>query len=264
MARRFSIGQNCNIIGFGTNNGTLMACERMDQMDGSGEKKPGALGSRMVVALLSCPLTLLVFGLPLFLSAGSICFANAWLFLGVMATSWFLILAYLAVNDPVLFEKRTTARKEEYSQTLIKLLLTCALLLALIISGLDFRFRWSNVPPIVGVVFTLVVILGNLMLFVVIKQNTYGSRAVEIQAGQKVIDTGLYALVRHPMYLAFAILFCFSPLVLGSYYALIPALFIPLLLALRIRNEEKLLQKDLEGYPEYIQKVKYRLIPFLW
>jgi protein-S-isoprenylcysteine O-methyltransferase Ste14 len=107
-------------------------------------------------------------------------------------------------------------------------------------------------------------VLGAVMLFIVMKQNTFGSRAVEIQENQRVIDTGLYSVVRHPMYLAFSIIFCFSPLVLGSLYALIPTVLMPWLIALRIRNEEQLLRNGLEGYESYIKKVRFRLIPYVW
>jgi protein-S-isoprenylcysteine O-methyltransferase Ste14 len=209
-------------------------------------------------------LIILIFGLPLFLSAGSLMFAQAWLFLATIAIPGFLMMIYLAVKDPDLFEKRTKVREEEKFQMLLKLLLTLTFISALVVSGLDYRYHWSRVPMFVVVSFTLVMIFGTIVLFNVMKQNTYGSRAIEIQKNQKVIETGLYSVVRHPMYLAFSIIFCFSPLVLGSFYALIFALLMPILIAMRIRNEEQLLQKGLEGYKSYMRKVRYRLIPFIW
>lgn len=191
-------------------------------------------------------------------------FAQAWLFLATIAIPGFLMMIYLAVKDPDLFEKRTKVREEEKFQMLLKLLLTLTFISALVVSGLDYRYHWSRVPMFVVVSFTLVMIFGTIVLFNVMKQNTYGSRAIEIQKNQKVIETGLYSVVRHPMYLAFSIIFCFSPLVLGSFYALIFALLMPILIAMRIRNEEQLLQKGLEGYKSYMRKVRYRLIPFIW
>lgn len=233
-------------------------------MDGSSGKKQRSIFIRIAVAFLFCAMAVILFGLPLFLSAGSLGFANAWLFLGTIGICWMLIFTYLAVKDPDLFEKRTTARGEEKVQSLLETLLTITFLLALVISGLDYRNHWSRVPLFVVVFFTVVLIVGNIMLFLVMKQNTFGSRAIEIQNNQHVIDTGLYSVVRHPMYLAFAIICCFAPLVLGSFYALLLTLFIPVLIAMRIRNEERLLQKGLEGYAAYMGKVKYRLIPYVW
>jgi len=233
-------------------------------MDGSDSKKNRSIVIRVVKAFLFCALIIILFGLPLFLSAGSLRFAKAWLFLGTIAIPGFLIMTYLAVKDPDLFEKRTTAREEEKFQMLLKLLLTLTFLITLVVSGLDYRYHWSRAPLFVVVFFTLVMIFGNIMLFIVMKQNTYGSRAIEIQKNQQVIDTGLYSVVRHPMYLAFSIIFCFSPLVLGSFYALILTLFMPILIAMRIRNEEQLLQKGLEGYTSYMRKVRYRLLPYIW
>ena len=222
------------------------------------------IGFQFIISILLCVVVIVLFGFPLFLSAGSLYFPNAWLFLSIIVTAWFLIFIYLAIKDPSLFEKRTTMRKEERSQTTLKLLLTCTLLGALIISGLDYRYTWSYISVYIVGFFAFVVMAGNIMLFLVMRQNTFGSRVIEIQKDQKVIDTGMYSIVRHPMYLAFSIIFGFSPLVLGSYYALTLSIFMPILIAIRIRREETLLKKDLVGYISYMQKVKCRLIPFVW
>jgi protein-S-isoprenylcysteine O-methyltransferase Ste14 len=219
---------------------------------------------RMVKAFLLSILMILLFGLPLFLSAGSLRFANAWLFLGTITIPGLLLMTYQAVKDPDLFEKRMKVTEEDKFQTLLKLLLTLTFIITLIISGLDYRYQWSSVPLFFVVFFTFVILFGTIMLFIVIKQNSYASRTIEIQENQHVIETGLYSVVRHPMYLAFTIIFCFSPLVLGSFCAFILALLMPILIALRIRNEEQLLQKDLDGYEAYMSKVRYRLIPYIW
>ena len=191
-------------------------------------------------------------------------FTGAWLFLGVFCLSVLLIFTYLAIKDPDLFEKRMKTEEEDRSQMIVKVSLTMIYLITLVVSGLDHRLHWSRVPLVVMIIFTIVVALGAVMLFFVMKQNTYGSRAVEIQENQRVIDTGLYSVVRHPMYLAFSIIFCLSPFVLGSFWALIPAMIMPVLIGMRIRNEERLLQKGLQGYAGYMKKVRFRLIPYIW
>jgi protein-S-isoprenylcysteine O-methyltransferase Ste14 len=137
-------------------------------------------------------------------------------------------------------------------------------LLMLLISGLDFRFGWSAVPIIARAVASVAMAITFVLLFLVMRQNAYASRVIEIQEGQKVIASGAYAVVRHPMYSVFSIMFLVAPFVLGSWFALIPGLAIPFLLTFRIRNEEDLLKKGLEGYEEYLGKTKYRLVPFLW
>ncbi|MCU0373174.1 MAG: isoprenylcysteine carboxylmethyltransferase family protein [Ignavibacteria bacterium] len=129
---------------------------------------------------------------------------------------------------------------------------------------MDFRFHWSYVPLPVVLISTVIMMSGYLMFFIVMKQNTFASRVIEIQYEQKLIDTGLYSIIRHPMYLAGIILYGFTPLVLGSFYALIPMAFLPLLLIIRLQNEEKVLADGLKGYNEYMKKVKYRLLPFIW
>ncbi len=215
-------------------------------------------------ALLFCILSVIFFGLPLFLSAGNIQFWNAWLFLEAFSIPVFLIFIYLSIKNPDLFEKRMKTNEKEVSQNVYKTLLAFVFIISLVVSGFDYRYHLSTVPILVVSIFTIVMLCGLLMLFIVMKQNSYASRVVEIQEGQKLIDTGLYSVVRHPMYLAFSIIFCFSPFVLGSFYALIPIVFMPLLIAMRIKNEEIILQRGLKGYDSYMKKVKYRLIPYIW
>jgi protein-S-isoprenylcysteine O-methyltransferase Ste14 len=227
-------------------------------------EKAGSIVIRIGQALFFCILAATLFGLPLFLSAGSLRFTGAWLFLGVFCISVFFIFTYLAIKDPGLFEKRMKMEEEDLSQTIIKLSLTLIYLVTLIVSGLDYRFHWSRVPRVVVLVFTILEAFGAVVLFIVMKQNTYGSRAVEIQENQRVIDSGLYSVVRHPLYLAFSIIFCFSPLVLGSFYAFILSLLMPVLIAMRIRKEEELLRKGLQGYEAYLRKVRFKLIPYVW
>ena len=215
-------------------------------------------------ALLNCILVIIFFGLPLFLPAGTLRFWNAWLFLGLFDVCFLTILVYLALKNPEYAEKRFRGNETERPQRLVMGLLVTSALVMLVVAGFDYRFHWSSIPGVVVVAAAALIVAGFVMLFFVMSQNSYASRVVEIQEGQKVIDTGFYAIVRHPMYLAFTIIFCFAPVLLGSWYALIPVISIPVLLTFRIRNEEEVLLKGLKGYDAYVRKVKYRLVTFVW
>jgi len=207
---------------------------------------------------------LLLVGLMIFLPAGSLKFWNGWLFLGALFIPMLCVLIYLLFKDPDLLARRMKTREKEKTQKAYLILSLILFLVAFTVPGLDFRFNWSNVPLAVVLISTLIMMTGYLIFFIVMRQNTYASRIIEITDGQKLIDTGLYSHVRHPMYLGATILYGFAPLVLGSFYALIPMIFLPLLLILRIKNEEKVLVKGLKGYEEYMKMVKYRLVPFIW
>lgn len=218
----------------------------------------------IVRTVLNCILVLIFFGAPLFLPAGTLRFWNAWLFLGLFDVCFFLILLYFALTNPEYARKRFKGEEKETPQKVVMSLLIFSALSTLAVAGFDHRFHWSTVPLMFVVVSTVVIIGGFVMLFMVMKQNNYTSRVIEIQKDQKVIDTGMYSIVRHPMYLAFSIIFCFSPFILGSWYSLVPAACIPLLVIFRIRNEEEMLEEGLAGYDLYMQKVKYRLVPYVW
>jgi protein-S-isoprenylcysteine O-methyltransferase Ste14 len=185
------------------------------------------------------------FGLALFLPAGSLAFWNAWLFMGIFVDLMFFFDLYLLRKDPVLLEKRLKATETEKPQRMAMLLLILAVLSTFVISGFDYKYHWSAVPTWVTVIATLVSMAGTIMFFMVMHQNSYASRVIEIQKQQKLIENGLYALIRHPMYLASCMIFCLSPFVLGSYYALLPAIFIPVSIGMRIANEEMILRKGL-------------------
>ncbi len=215
-------------------------------------------------AILNGILALVMFGIPLFISAGTIKFLNAWLFLGIFVICYISILVYFSFTNPQYTQTRYRAAETETAQKVAMSLLIASALVMLVVAGLDFRFRWSHVPFIVVVSFSVIMVLSLLMFFFVMKQNSYASRVVEIQEDQKLIDTGTYAVVRHPMYLAGTILFFSGSIVLGSWFAVFPALCIPFLLTIRIWNEEEVLRKGLKGYEEYTKKVRYRLIPFIW
>jgi protein-S-isoprenylcysteine O-methyltransferase Ste14 len=165
--------------------------------------------------------------------------------------------------DSLLF-KRMNTNERENTQKKVVLLTSIIFLSSLIISGLDFRYQWSKVPLLVVISSAIIVLTGYILFFMVMRQNSYASRVVEIQEKQKVIDSGLYGIVRHPMYSAAILMFMFMPLVLGSFLALIPLLIFPFQMSTRMKNEELILEEGLDGYIEYKKKVRYKIIPLLW
>jgi len=216
-------------------------------------------------AVLRYILALLLVSLLLFLPAGSLKFWNAWMFIGALFLPALFALIYLFKTDPDLLQNRLKTKEKEKIQRIFNILYMIAFIMTLIITGLDFKYHWSVVPVWLVIVAAGIMICSYFMIVLVMKQNRYASRVVEIQIGQKVIDDGLYSVVRHPMYLFASIFFLSIPLVLGSLYALIlPAIIVPFLLIIRITNEEKVLKNNLDGYEKYMKKVKYRLLPFIW
>ena len=191
--------------------------------------------------------------LLIFVPAGSLKFWNGWLFMGALFISMFFILIYLLAKEPDLLTRRLKTKEKEKTQKTYQVLSIIVCLVAFIVPGLDFRFNWSNVPLSVVLISVLIMMSAYLMFFIVMEQNTYASRVIEIQDEQKLINTGLYSFIRHPMYLAGTILFGFAPLVLGSFYSLIPMIFIPVLLVIKIMNEEKVLINGLKGYEQYMK-----------
>ena len=203
-------------------------------------------------------------GLLLFLPAGTFNFLNAWIFIGVLFIPMFFVMIYLAIKKPGLLEKRIKAKEKENVQKTVVGLTALIFIAALIIAGFDFKYNWSKLPNIVTYISTGVLLISYALYVEVLRENEYLSRNVEVQENQKVVDTGLYGIVRHPMYLATIFLYLSIPLILGSIYSFIIFLPFVLLIIKRIKNEEKVLEEGLEGYSEYKKKVKYRLIPFVW
>lgn len=200
----------------------------------------------------------------LFISAGTSAYWEAWLYLAVLLIPIVLILAYLLNNDPALLERRMRLKEKEPAQKLILLLAFFCFFFAFLIPGLDKRFAWSHVPACVVIAADILVLIGYGIVFLVFRENPHASRVIEVAPGQKVISSGPYALVRHPMYLGQSLMFIFSPMALGSYWAMIPALGIVALLIARILNEERVMLERLNGYSAYMQKTIYRLIPGVW
>ena len=189
---------------------------------------------------------------------------QGWLYMLILFFPMFFVLAYLLKNDPALLERRMHTREKETAQRRIVGLSLLYFLVVFTMPGFDVRFGWSNVPPWVSLVADVFVFAGYMTFVWTLVTNSYLSRVVEVNAGQKVISTGPYAIVRHPMYAGIIVMYIASPVALGSFWAAIPALFIVPLLVARIRNEEQVLLRDLPGYAEYTQKVKYRLLPGVW
>jgi protein-S-isoprenylcysteine O-methyltransferase Ste14 len=199
-----------------------------------------------------------------FLPAGTFAYWEAWVYLAILFIPMVFVFVYLLKTDPELLERRLRTREKEGAQKRIIKLSYFYFLLAFLLPGFDRRWGWSTVPLDIVIVADLLVVLGYGIFALVLRENRYASRIIEVEQEQKVISSGPYRIVRHPMYLGMLLMYLFSPLALGSYWAVIPsALIIPLLVA-RIRNEERVLMRDLKGYPDYIQKTKYRLVPGIW
>jgi protein-S-isoprenylcysteine O-methyltransferase Ste14 len=200
----------------------------------------------------------------LFIPAGTLKFWNAWLLIAILFIPILLMGIILAIKDPELLRKRLNAKEKEAEQKSVVVLSALMFIGGFIVAGLDYRFGWSVLPK--GAVFaaTAVFLFSYLLYAEVLRENAYLSRIIEVQESQKVVDTGLYGVVRHPMYAATILLFLSMPLVLGSLFSFIIFLIYPAITVKRIKNEEEVLERELEGYSEYKSRVKYRLIPFVW
>jgi len=217
-----------------------------------------------VQAIIKYLLGVVLAGAAVFIPAGTLQFFNGWLFMGVLFVPMLFVGMVMMYKNPDLLQKRLAAKEQDSRQGLVVTLSGLMFIVGFAVAGLDFRFGWCPLPQGVAIAAAVVFLLGYTLYALVLKQNTYLSRTVAVQAGQKVVDTGLYGIVRHPMYSATLLLFLAMPLVLGSVCALVVFLAYPFLLIKRIRHEEALLERELEGYTRYMQKVKYRLIPFVW
>lgn len=206
----------------------------------------------------------LLVGLLVFLPAGTLRFFEGWLFMGVLFVPMFVAGLVLMVKNPNLLASRLNAKEKQMDQSLVVKLSGLMFLMGFIVAGLDFRFGWMTLPKGVSIGAAVVFLVAYALYAEVLRENTYLSRTVEVQENQKVIDTGLYGIVRHPMYFATVLLFLAMPLVLGSLISFVIFLAYPFLIAKRIKGEEAFLEQELPGYREYKAKVKYRLLPFVW
>lgn len=217
-----------------------------------------------VQAISKFILGVVLIGALLFIPAGTLSWPGGWLFMGLLFLPMFCAGLVMMKKDPGLLKKRLNAKEQEAEQKTVLALSAVMFLAAFIVAGLNYRFGWIAVPSWVVWLGSIVFLLAYLMYAEVLRENSYLSRTIEVQEDQEVVSTGLYGMVRHPMYSATVLLFLAMPLILGSPVSFIIMLaYIPIIVK-RIRNEEKVLEEGLKGYKEYEQKVRYRLLPFIW
>ena len=215
-------------------------------------------------AIIKILLGIILVSLLIFVPAGTINYFNGWLLCLLLFVPMFIAGIVMLIKSPNLLKKRLNAKEKIGEQKLVILLSLLMFVGGFIISGLDYRYGWSNLNNIVEIISCIVFLMSYIGYAEVLRENAYLSRTIEVQENQKVIDTGLYGIVRHPMYLVTIFLFLSMPLILGSLYGFFIFLIYPLIIIKRLLNEEKFLKKELDGYTDYMKKVKYRLIPFIW
>ena len=206
----------------------------------------------------------IIIALLLFIPAGTLNYLNAWLFIGILFVPMFIVGIILMIKNPDLLRKRLNSKEKEAEQGILLLLGGVMFICGFVVAGLNYRFEWIILPKYIVYIGTIIFLLAYVLYAEVLRENMYLSRIIEIQENQKVIDTGLYGIVRHPMYLSTILLFLSIPLVLGSLFSFLIFMIYPFIIAKRIKNEEKVLEQGLKGYLEYKEKVKYRVIPFIW
>ena len=207
---------------------------------------------------------LIIICILLFIPAGTVNYPNGWLFIALLFIPMFFAGIIMLFKSPDLLRRRLNAKEEEDEQKTVILVSGIIFLVAFILAGLNFRFGWFKLPSLVIIIASVIFLLAYIMYAEVLRENEYLSRTVEVSENQKVVDSGLYGLVRHPMYTSTIFLFLSMPLVLDSIFSFIVMLVYPIIIIFRIRNEEKVLENELIGYKEYKEKVKYKLIPYLW
>ena len=217
-----------------------------------------------VQAILKFILGVILVGALVFVPAGTISFWNGWLFMGILFIPMFGAGIVMMLKNPYLLKKRLDVKEKRSEQSMVIKLSGLMFLAGFIVAGLNYRFGWHMLPKAVSVGAAVAFLIAYLIYAEVLRENTYLSRTIEVQENQKVISTGLYGIVRHPMYSATLLLFMAMPLVLGSVISFIIFLAYPIIISKRINDEEELLAEELEGYGEYQEKVKYKLIPFVW
>jgi protein-S-isoprenylcysteine O-methyltransferase Ste14 len=218
----------------------------------------------LVSALVKYIFGVALVALMLFLPAGDFVYPNAWLFMALLFVPMLILGVWLYVANPALLASRLKNKEQRMEQKHVVALSGIIFISVFVLCGLDYRYDWSQVPRWIICVASVLLLVGYAMYAEVMRENAYLSRTIEVQDGQQLIDTGLYAVVRHPMYSATIIMYMAIPLVLGSLWALILMLFYPLVIVIRIQNEEQLLVQELPGYREYQKRVKYKIIPGIW
>jgi len=227
------------------------------------------MGEKFIMKLFLSALTkflfgLLFVGLLIFLPAGTFNYPDGWNFIVILFTPIFIMGIILLIKAPELLKKRLEGKEKENTQRGVVAFSALIFMATFIVAGLDFRFKWSSVPTALKIIAVALFLASYGIYAEVMRENAYLSRTVKVQENQKVVDSGLYGIVRHPMYAATILMFLSFPLILGSWISFVILLTYPVIIAIRINNEEKILTKELTGYKEYKQKVKYKIIPFIY
>ena len=207
---------------------------------------------------------ILIIGLLLFLPANTLNYFNAWLLMGLLFIPMFIAGIVMMIKNPELLKRRLNSKEKEIEQKEVILLSGLMFLIGFITSGFNYRYNWIELPNIVVIISSVIFIISYILYAEVLRENAFLLRTIEVEKNQKLIDTGLYKIVRHPMYTITIFLFLSMPLILGSIISFIIFLVYPFIIIKRINNEEKILEKELKGYKDYKKKVKYKLIPFIW
>lgn len=215
-------------------------------------------------AILKFLLGVILVGLLIFLPAGTFSFFGGWLLMGILFAPMFVAGIVMMIKNPDLLKSRLDAKEERKEQDTVVKLSGLMFVVGFVLAGLGLRFGWYTLPKTVTYIGAALFLVAYILYAEVLRENTYLSRTIKVQENQKVVDRGLYGIVRHPMYAATLLLFLSMPIVLGSVYSFAVFLLYPFIISKRIKDEEKLLEQELDGYKEYKQKVKYRLIPFVW
>lgn len=218
----------------------------------------------LIEALVKFACGLLLVGLLIFLPAGTLAYTYGWLFVGLLFVPMLVAGFVMLAKNPEFLKKRLDAKEKQGTQKGVLAFSGLMFTAGFVVAGLDFRFGWSKMPVWVVVTASALFLAAYALYAEVMRENAYLSRTIKVEEGQTVVDTGLYGIVRHPMYAVTILLFLMMPLVLGSWYALIAFAFYPVIIVVRLKDEEELLTRELPGYAEYKQKVKYRLVPFVW
>lgn len=217
-----------------------------------------------IQALKKFFLGLILISILLFLPAGTLNYPNAWLFIGLLFVPMFIAGIILMIKSPDLLKRRLNSKENESEQKLLVIISGLMFVSGFVISGLNYHYSWSKLPDAIVIISSILFLLAYLMYAEVLRENEYLARTVTVENNQKVIDTGLYGIVRHPMYTSTIFLFLTIPLILGSIYSFLIFLIYPIIIIFRIKNEEKILEQELTGYRQYKQKVKYRIFPLIY
>lgn len=218
----------------------------------------------LVEALTKFTCGLLLVGLLIFLPAGTFCYTYGWLLVGLLFVPMLIAGFVMLARSPQFLKKRLDAKEKQGTQKGVVALSGLMFIAGFVVAGLDFRFGWSTMPTWVVITASALFLIAYALYAEVMRENAYLSRTIKVEEGQTVVDTGMYGVVRHPMYAVTILLFLMIPLVLGSWYALIAFGFYPAIIVARLKDEEALLTKELAGYARYKEKVKYRILPFIW